>query len=261
MSEVKSKAKARVITVSQQRSGLVSNRNRLRESSRTIVAKKAKPIVVDEIEEEELEGTYVPEPVRKIKTSKPEIKTIRDDLEESDEEDLGYKVKKIENSAELISRTKEILERMDAERELNGVSDDSTYEFYRAALIDTLELVPIARRAFTRYQSQSNAYSYNALVTKCQELIADMQALSDKSNLLQRLLDKSILPSYMLIIGNLANSFSLVTVEIQGMGLEKEDEKRVTKLFSQYTRGLGQFLQDSQNALVQELKGEMSEED
>lgn len=260
MSEVKNKV--RVINASQVRKGVVkkSSTKTVARHLKTAVKEKETLDVDDDLEDE---GTYLPAPKTKtsnLKITKPSVK-VRDDLEESDEDDLGYKVKTVEKSQELVSRIHSILAQLDKDRETNGVGEDHTYEFYRAALLDTLELIPIARRSYVRYQSQSNAYAYAGLVTKCQELIADMQALSDKSNLLQRLLDKTIIPSYVNMIGNLANSFSLIKVEIQGLGLSPSDESRVVDLFKSYTRGLGQYMQDSENSLINELKGEMSEED
>lgn len=219
------------------------------------LAKRKSAVVQDADDEDDV---YVP---KSSALKKPALKNIRDDLESDPDDDLAVRTKKVEDTSNIIQRTHSILERMDAERTLNGLGEDSTYEFYRASLLDTLELLPIARRSYIRYTSQSNAYAYNALVTKCQELLADMQALSDKSNVLERVLSRHIQPCFANIIANMANAYVLMDSEIKTMGLSASDTARVQAQLKSFTRGLGLFLQDSQNMITKELQGEFGEKD
>lgn len=196
-----------------------------------------------------------------------EVEDVYDDLDEDEQEVTTSKKKKaklkVEDSEAFVSRTKEVLAKLDAERALNPMTEDSdaNYEFYRAALAETLEMVPLAKQGFMRFQNQSNAYAYNALVTKCQELIADLEALSDKSNLLDKLLDQFILPSFMGITANLGNAYTLGASEIKALGLSSREQDKVLAIFTNMIRNSGSYLQDTQNGLINSLRGQMSEDD
>lgn len=204
-----------------------------------------------------------------IATKKKLVAEVVDDLDEDYEEETVSKKKKKAvalkepDANTFISRMNTILERIDADRALNPMTEDSdaNYEFYKAALAETLEMIPPAKAGFMRYQNQSNAYAYNALVTKCQELIADLEALSDKSNMLDKLLDQFILPSFMGITANLGNAYTLGASEIKSLDLPQRERDRVMEIFTNMIRNSGSYLQDTQNGLINSLRGQLSEDD
>lgn len=160
------------------------------------------------------------------------------------------------SASEFVSRTEAILERLDEDRLLNPLTEDSdnTYEFYRAALAETLEMIPIAKANFMRYSTQSNAYTYNSLVTKSQELLADLEALADKGQMIDKIINQLVLPSFMGLTATLGNSFVSTQADVKALCLPPEQEKQVLKLIAQMVRTTGAYLQDSSNSLTSQIR-------
>lgn len=190
------------------------------------------------VEEDDTEGEFLP-----AVTSK---KTVA--LKESKAEDFVF-------------RTFELLDRLDEERAQNPLSKDSDimYEFYKATLADTLELIPIAKRSYMRFQNSSNAYAYNGLITKCQELLADLQALNTKGDLLERILDSSINPGFMAIVSNLSNTFVEAQEAIKQMNMPPAQSERTLNIVRDLVMKTGRHLQEVQRGLQADLIGKMGD--
>lgn len=193
-----------------------------------------------------------------------ETKNDDDDDEEIDfipaKSSSSYKLKEAD-ADEFISRTTGLLERLDAERAENPFSENSNilYEFYKATLAETLEMVPRAKRNFMRYQSLSNANTYNGLVTKCQELIADLQALSTRGDLLERVIDSTIRPSFRAIASNLANSYTEALGSIKSMDVTDSQRENFKLILSTLVRATGDHLQEVQSGIINDLSEKLGE--
>jgi hypothetical protein len=187
--------------------------------------------------------------------------------EESNLPDIAIRVPEsfdLEDPDGIVNRTKAILLQLDAERKLNPLSEDSSmmYDFFRAALAETLELIPKAKRAYMRYQSQSNANAYNGLVTKCQELLADIQALDDRGGALERILDQTIVPSFMGIISNLGNSYTMSIARARTVrGLSESQIVEVENIIKDLSLQTAKYIQETKTSLETTLRGQLSEDD
>lgn len=211
--------------------------------------------------------------VKKKKKVKPvEVEELDDDLDEELEgigdkkPDISIRVKSpfdIDDPDGLVNRTKAILAQIDDERRSNPLNDDTDimYNFYRAALAETLELLPKAKQAYSRYQSQSNANAFSAMITKCQELLADIQALDDRGGALDKILDQTIIPSFLGIVSNLANSYTMSIAAARTIhGLNPTQLSAVESILKDISMQTARYVQDTQNSLEHSLRGQMNEE-
>ena len=163
----------------------------------------------------------------------------------------------------IVNRTKAILAQIDADRRASPLTGetDIMYDFYRAALAETLELIPKAKTAYSRYQSQSNANAFSAMITKCQELLADIQALDDRGGALDKILDQTIMPSFLGIISNLANSYTMSIAHARAIrGLTDVQLGAVEKILADIAKQTASYVQETQNSLEHTLRGQMNEE-
>lgn len=193
-----------------------------------------------------------------------------DDDDEEDEDyakpDIAIRVPDtfdLEDPDGIVNRTKAIMVQLDAERKANPLSEDTTimYYFYRAALAETLELIPKAKKAYMRYQSQSNAFAFNGLVTKCQELIADIQALDDKGGALERILDQTIVPSFSGIIANLGNSYTMSVSRARSIhGLSDKQLSAVEDILKDLAMQTAKYVQETKTSLDVTLRGQLNED-
>jgi hypothetical protein len=214
--------------------------------------------------------------VKKKKKKKPkpvEPEILDDDLDEDMEDDedqskpnISIRTKSpfdLDDPDGIVNRTKAILSQIDAERRANPLTGetDIMYDFYRAALAETLELIPKAKQAYSRYQSQSNANAFSAMITKCQELLADIQALDDRGGALDKVLDQTIIPSFLGIISNLANSYTMSIAHARAIrGLTGDQLSAVEKILVDIAKQTASYVQETQNSLEHSLRGQMNEE-
>lgn len=184
----------------------------------------------------------------------------------SDKPDIAIRVLdpfELDDSDGIVNRTKVILAKIDLERKASPLSEDTSimYDFYRAALAETLELVPEAKKAYMRFKSQSNAYAFNGLVTKCQELLADIQALDDRGGALERILDQTIVPSFTGIISNLGNSYTMSVARARTIrGLTDKQLEEVEKILKDLAMQTASYVQETKTALDVTLRGQLNEE-
>lgn len=224
-------------------------------SSKSLVKKKKKkPKLDDDLE------THVSSSKKNLPA------TIEDDDDDYEKPDIAIRVPDtfdLEDPDGIVNRTKAIMTQLDAERKANPLSEDSSimYDFYRAALAETLELIPKAKKAYMRYQSQSNAYAFSGLVTKCQELLADIQALDDKGGALERILDQTIVPSFSGIIANLGNSYTMSVARARTIhGLSDKQLGEVEALLKDIAMQTAKYVQETKTSLDVTLRGQLNEE-
>ena len=235
-------------------------------SSKTLIPKKKKRILdEDGIVKKKKKKVIKPEPVEEVDDE------LDDDLDDdepivSNKPDISIRVPDtfdLDDPDGIVNRTKAIMTQIDAERKSNPLSEDSTimYDFYRAALAETLELIPKAKKAYMRYQSQSNAYAFSGLVTKCQELLADIQALDDKGGALERILDQTIVPSFMGIISNLGNSYTMSVARARNIrGLNEKQIQEVEEILKDLSMQTARYVQETKTSLEVTLRGQLNED-
>ena len=165
------------------------------------------------------------------------------------------------DATEFVSRTDAIVARLDRERALNPITDDSdaTYEFYKATLAETLELIPIAKLNYLNYQTSNNAYAYNGLVTKAQELLADLEALADKGHLVEKIISQLVTPAFIGITANIGNAFIATQGDVKALQLPPNKEEQVLKLIAQMIRTVGSYLQDTSDSLNSQIRDQFDE--
>lgn len=166
--------------------------------------------------------------------------------------------KKLKEEIATESRVNSVLAHLDE----TGVMDTAAYNFYKASLMDTLEMIPLAKANFMQYQSQSNAYSYNALVTKAQELLSDIEALSDRGRIFETIIDTQIRPAFMDLASNMANCYAQSLMELEAslseMDLEPKLSKKIKtqtmRTFKGLLTNMGRYLQDRQDHLIARVR-------
>lgn len=184
---------------------------------------------------------------KSVVSAKKSVRVVKDDKPK-------HKLKA--DATEFVSRTDALVARLDKERALNPITDDSdaTYEFYKATLAETLELIPLAKANYLNYQTQGNAYAYNGLVTKAQELLADLEALADKGQLVDKIITQLVTPAFIGITANIGNAFVATQADVKAMQLPPDKEKQVLTMIAQMIRTVGSYLQDTNNSLTSQIR-------
>lgn len=232
-------------------------------SQKSLVKKKKK-------KDSELEDDLETKSIKLSRNQPTQVDREDEDDEDEDEDyakpDIAIRVPDtfdLEDPDGIVNRTKAIMVQLDAERRANPLSEDTTimYDFYRAALAETLELIPKAKKAYMRYQSQSNAFAFNGLVTKCQELLADIQALDDKGGALERILDQTIVPSFSGIIANLGNSYTMSVSRARSIhGLSDKQLSAVEDILKDLAMQTAKYVQETKTSLDVTLRGQLNED-
>lgn len=194
--------------------------------------------------------------VRSSKLTRTPKKVVSSNKVEVVETSSKHKIKLKEDATLFVSRTDAILKKIDAERAQNPITADSdaTYEFYRAMLAEMLELIPLAKANYLNYQTQGNIYAFNGLVTKAQELLADLEAISDKGQLVDKIISQLVTPAFIGITATVGNSFINTQAEIMALRLPPDQEKKVLSLVAQMVRNTGSYLQETSNSLTSQIR-------
>jgi hypothetical protein len=177
--------------------------------------------------------------IKSVKKSRKEVLEVFESLTGESNEDFDDDV--TERQALLKAKFSELTERIKQDEMLNP--ELIIKDLYLTILTTTIDLLPLAEKAYRNSKKESAAYAYTNLADKIQQLAADIRVLKDTSGQATVLVENVIQPLFL----------SLTTIIIQEvMSLKAEIDavlagqpKRATKLkgkADRSARNLAEFM-------------------
>lgn len=122
-----------------------------------------------------------------------------------------------------------------------GNSDGATSLIIKSLLQSLVEILPTAEKNVIATGATKGMYAFNTLISSTRELVGDLQAIKDRSNLGQATVDRCVRPSYMEIGVQIVTAFTL----IQDSGkarMTPEDFREFRATLESVKKGLGEYI-------------------
>lgn len=155
----------------------------------------------------------------------------------------------------LKSKTGALKEDMGRIRQLleDGDEDSAILKFQRASLRAVLDLIPVAEREYRAKPTMSNAYAFNALLSQSRELITDIEAAKESSQLVDTILDTYVRPMFLTLASHLLNSSTILRSELQPLYKGKVEARAAKASIDSFIRETARYLEDSHNKLREDI--------
>ena len=96
-------------------------------------------------------------------------------------------------------------------------------------LLDTHDLLPIAKEIYKQYKGERAAYAYSALVNQSREVAAELRALSDKSEIPHKILTEIIDTSLAEIVQTIQSNNKLLSRQIHAAVKDPKERKHISR--------------------------------
>jgi len=115
--------------------------------------------------------------------------------------------------------------------------------FQATALKTLIELIPYAEKQYREDPRQSNAYAINALITQIRELITDVTAKDDSTQLLMTILSQILQPAFLQLGQILLDNQHQMFLEMS-RHIKTGQETKVRNIVNTNTKDIGRQFQD-----------------
>lgn len=198
--------------------------------------------------------------IKKKKKAKDELKSIEKTRKENKRKSKE-KVKELEEKLQQTNSLNALFgkDSLDIQDLLENRENDNAITLARKAMLQmSLDLIPLAEQDYRDRRTDRAVYALNALLSQVRELIADIQADSDRTEVINRIIVNTLQPNILL----LGNQLVGTTFELRRRleeHIEKGSRKAVKQILEDTSKDLGAFAQGLFNDLKDKITKELSE--
>lgn len=113
----------------------------------------------------------------------------------------------------------------------------------RGMLMQLIDLIPVAEDAYRAYPSQSNAYALNTLISSAREILAEIEAQNDGTQMSVSLVQEILMPSFQEIAQQIVLAIYALREQMLQV-VEQKDRAVVNKRIDEIGGEVRQFLGD-----------------
>lgn len=113
----------------------------------------------------------------------------------------------------------------------------------RGMLMQLIDLIPVAEDAYRAYPSQSNAYALNTLISSAREILAEIEAQNDGTQMSVSLVQEILMPSFQEIAQQIVLAIFALREQLLPL-VENKDRGQVNKRIDEIGGEIRQFLGD-----------------
>ncbi len=139
--------------------------------------------------------------------------------------------------------------------EMNN-SDGASSLIVKSLIQSLVGILPVAEHNVRATNATKGIYGFNTLVSSIRELLGDLQAFKDRSNLGQSIVDRSVRPSYQDIAVQIVTSLTIIQDAAKSR-MEKEDYREFRTTVEEQKKALAQYItaqyQDVSDQVVKSL--------
>jgi hypothetical protein len=114
----------------------------------------------------------------------------------------------------------------------------------RGFLMQLIDLIPVAEDAYRDYPSQSNAYALNTLISSAREVLAEIEAQNDGTQMSVSLVQEILMPSFQEIAQQIVLAIYALREQMLRLVTESKDRTAVDKHIDAIGGDIRQFLGD-----------------
>lgn len=128
------------------------------------------------------------------------------------------------------------------------------FEKFQAEMLRSLiDTIVIAENQYNERPGQSNAYALNALISQAREIIADLQAAEESSNIVGRLVSEVMLPEFTNIGQSIINQMFYLKKNVKP-SIKEGREQQVDNMVDDATKELARNIEDVFKSVQKHLR-------
>lgn len=131
-------------------------------------------------------------------------------------------------------------------------SDNAIDQAQRQLLLMLIELIPIAEDKYREFGNERAAYALNSLVSQIRELISDIRSEEDSSQLVQKILNNILHPTFLLLGQNLVDNMYHLRKQIE-IYVKPEDMKIVNTRVNESAKNMASYLEEQYKHLMEKI--------
>lgn len=207
--------------------------------------KSSPPVSVSEVERKDLKARK-----KKLKSIEQLLKDDKDSQKEKKPRKMSKQpsaIKKVMDEGGSV--TAAFKDSLEIGRLLDSNENDNAASKLRKDMLKmVVSLMPMAEESYRKFPNDRNVYALNALISSARELIAELQADTDRGTVIHKFTHQFVQPQIRILGNAIVNESSSLLKALQNH-IHKDSRKMVQTTVNHHFKNIGSAVQESMVAI------------
>lgn len=131
--------------------------------------------------------------------------------------------------------------------------DGATLLIYKRLLMTLVSKIPMAEKMLEDTKARRGIYQFNALVSQCRELMADIQSVRDRGMVGRNLVDTNVRPAFLDIATQLVQTNHRLKLAIKASSAPVSAQQELLQQIGTDERELAIFIQERYRSVAEQI--------